>query len=219
MATETGWSDWTTPRGWVAVYPEGTPTNPTMPNKFLTNPARWNDGSPPMAEWPEAPDDSAFIRALLDDLPQHVAIDPSRLYLTGFSNGAGMTFRAAAELPGRFAAIAPVAGHCWADPQQPIPPTPTIYLIGRDDPMVPVYGGPVKTPWRDEVKPSAVETLQRWAAVMGDPECIESEVIDGLGHHWPGGAGRLNPRIAGPPTDRVDGTARIGAFFERHKKP
>ena len=38
--------------------------------------------------------------------------------------------------------------------------------------------------------------------------------VDGLGHHWPGGKGRLNPRIAGPPSDRVNGTELVWEFFK-----
>jgi polyhydroxybutyrate depolymerase len=43
-------------------------------------------------------------------------------------------------------------------------------------------------------------------------------VIDGLGHHWPGGRGRLNRRFAGVPSDRVRANDVIWDFFRRHPR-
>jgi polyhydroxybutyrate depolymerase len=40
--------------------------------------------------------------------------------------------------------------------------------------------------------------------------------IDELGHHWPGGRGELNRRIAGPPSNLVDACAVIWEFFRSH---
>ena len=36
--------------------------------------------------------------------------------------------------------------------------------------------------------------------------------VDGLGHHWPGGKGQLNPRVAGPPADHLNGVEAVWAF-------
>jgi polyhydroxybutyrate depolymerase len=54
-----------------------------------------------------------------------------------------------------------------------------------------------------------------------DPGPVEYRVvlIDGLGHHWPGGKGQLNHRIAGPPSDKIDATAAVWEFFRRHQLP
>ena len=194
--------------GFLLVLPEGLTTQPQKLPKFLTNPQRWNDGSPVAREWTDAPDDVAFIQTVLDELP--FSIDPKRIYLTGFSNGAAMTFRAAAALPGRFAAIAPVAGHCYVD--RPSIAIPTLYLIGSDDPLIPLAGGEVVTPWkRTETKPSVQSSLDQWNAMTGSVPVVE--IIDGLGHHWPGGLGRLSERIGGNPTSTVDATERIWRFF------
>jgi predicted peptidase len=54
--------------------------------------------------------DTARLNALLDDLLERLPIDPQRIYLTGLSLGGHGTWKWAAELPGRFAAIAPVCG-------------------------------------------------------------------------------------------------------------
>ena len=166
------------------------------------------------------------------------AVDRSRVYLGGFSNGAGMTFRAAAELADRFAAVAPVAGHCRVLDPKPVRPVPTLYVLGTLDPLIPVRGGDVRSPWQHRLvrRPPVAQTLEAWAAAIGcdpvpvvvsDAGGIRTEVypgpvefravyVEGLGHHWPGGKGLLSHRIAGPPSAALDGTAAVWEFFRRH---
>ncbi len=54
--------------------------------------------------------DVEFIRALIDEIAKHHRVDSHRIYVTGFSNGASMAYRIAAELADRIAAIGAVAG-------------------------------------------------------------------------------------------------------------
>ena len=54
--------------------------------------------------------------------------------------------------------------------------------------------------------------------VYRGPVEFRSITIDGLGHHWPGGQGRLNHKIGGPPSDRIDGTAAVWRFFQGHHR-
>src|SRR5262245_1071881 len=103
-ADETGWSSLADREGFAVVYPEGVPVRPPKAPKFLTNPQEWNDGSGRGRQ-----DDVGFLLEILDDLD---GIDTRRVYVAGFSNGAGIAFRLAAEHAGRVAALAPVAGHC-----------------------------------------------------------------------------------------------------------
>ena len=71
-----------------------------------------------------------------------------------------LAFRLAAECADWIAALAPVAGHCWIDDPQPERPVPTLYLTGVDDPLIPLAGGRVRTPWGwVEEKPSVAATL------------------------------------------------------------
>jgi len=55
-------------------------------------------------------DDVLFIRTLIDRLEADYQIDTARIYATGFSNGAEMTYRLACQLADRIAAVGPVAG-------------------------------------------------------------------------------------------------------------
>jgi polyhydroxybutyrate depolymerase len=229
---ETGWNTTADREHFVVAYPDGVVPDPARPPDFLANPQVWNAGA--------GPDDVAFLAALLDDLPRRTSIDPRRVYVTGFSNGAAMTFRLAAELSDRIAAVAPVAGYCPTVPP-PVRPVPTMYMVGAADPLVPLDGGAVTSPWggRVESRPPVWEVLRRWAELLGlppEPMAVAERdgvtvveygpgvefvalMIAGLGHHWPGGRGRFNRRIAGPPSDRVRANEVIWEFFRRHALP
>lgn len=229
--------------GFVLAAPEALPPNPAKSPKFLTNPPRWNDGSP--AATPElatAADDLGFLAAVIGDVITRTPADPRRVSVTGFSNGAGMAFRLAAAHADRIAALAPVAGYCWVRHPQPARPVPTLYVVGAADPLVPLRGGDARLPWGNKLarRPPVAATLEAWAAAVGcdpasvlerDADGVRVEVfpprssggaefravtVEGLGHHWPGGHGQLNPRIGGPPSDRLDGNRLIWDFVKRH---
>lgn len=235
---ETRWDEYVERGGFLLVLPEATRLDAGAPPGFLTNPQVWNDGAAD-GQPPRPPvDDVAFLDAVLDDVGRRFPIDPARIGVTGFSNGAAMTFRYASERADRLAAIAPVAGYCNVEPR-PSRPVPTLYMVGRDDPLVPLRGGEIVTPWgRSPVaRPPVRDTLRKWAAAIGcstEPRSVQSgsgvtieefagpvsflsHTIDGLGHHWPGGRGELLRRIAGPPSDRVEGCEVIWDFFRRQR--
>jgi polyhydroxybutyrate depolymerase len=241
---EIGWSSLADRVPLLTVAPEGARPEPSRPPGFLDNPQVWNDGSP--QGLPPRPDidDVAFLDQILDYLPRHYHIDPRRVYLTGFSNGAGMAFRYAAERGQRVAAIAPVAGYCWEANPRPTRAVPTLYLVGDADPLVPLEGGNIRTPWglSPTPRPPVRQTLQRWAGALGCPTepariadteeatiahygpgrdgaTLTAYTIHGLGHHWPGGRGQLNPRLAGPASDRVRANELIWDFFCQHALP
>lgn len=209
-ADETGWSGLADREGFAVAYPEGVAVRPEKVPKFLTNPQEWHDGSGRGRH-----DDVGFLLAVLDDLAG--VIDPGRVYLTGFSNGAGMAFRFAAEHADILAALAPVAGHCWVVDPKPGRPVPTYYMVGDADPLVPLAGGTVRTPWgKVEARPAVADTLGRWGKAIGQPpgsELFPVRVIAGHGHHWPGGKGLLGERLGGPAATGVDATGEVWEFF------
>jgi len=222
--------------GFVAIYPQALTPDPDHPPKFLSNPPMWNAGSKLFPS--HKPDDLGFMRALLDDVPTQTPVDSTRIYATGFSNGAAMCFRLAAELGEQIAAIAPIAGYCRE--KRVKRPVPTLYIIGTDDPMIPPFGGEVTSPWTGEIvkRPSAFEGLNHWAHLLGCankrveieerngvrdeeyPGPVEFRVmtISGLGHHWPGGRGRLKKKLAGEPSNRIDANNVIWEFFLRQQR-
>lgn len=230
---ETGWSKLAAREGFALAIPEAVPPDPTKPLSFLSNPPRWNDGSAPPFDSHEA-DDVDFLAHVVDDAITRFGVDSRRVFVTGFSNGAGMTFRFAAERADRVAAIAPVAGHLWVSDPKPSRPIPTLYTVGTRDLLIPLRGGEVRLPWTNRLvrRPPVAETLDRWAVAIGcspipvnradgtvridrypGPVPFDAMTVEGLGHHWPGGRAQLNPRLAGPPSDAVNATEMIWEFF------
>lgn len=59
--------------------------------------------------------DLAKLDAIVDHVTATLPVDPARIYLTGLSRGGHATWRWGAAEPGRFAALAPVAGR--GDPE------------------------------------------------------------------------------------------------------
>src|SRR2546430_8062369 len=103
------------------------------------------------------------------------------LFVTGFSNGAAMTFQLAATHSERLTALAPVAGYCWQEVAPLARPVPTLYLLGKEDPLVLVDGGRVRSPWGwVEDRPPIRETIERWRRAIGE-EHFEARLIDGPG--------------------------------------
>jgi polyhydroxybutyrate depolymerase len=65
-------------------------------------------------------DDVARVRRLLDRVQALACTDPARVYVTGFSNGAGFATRVACELAPRVAAVVAVAGSYRATDACPV---------------------------------------------------------------------------------------------------
>lgn len=115
----------------IVVYPDG-----------LRN--EWNSVGDLVGlenEYPQ--DDVAFLASLVDDLRLDLNIDASRQYLTGFSNGAIMTYRMACSAADKFAAFAPVGGAFYYDMRSECrghPPAPIAIFHGSSDGSVPFNG-------------------------------------------------------------------------------
>jgi polyhydroxybutyrate depolymerase len=244
MLEETGWDVKADQEGFLVAAPEAMPMDFSKKPKFFTNPQVWNDGGQTSVALSRGHDDVAFLTSLLDQVQRQFAVDPRRIYVTGFSNGAAMTFLLATGLSQRLAAIAPVAGRCRLEAPALERPVPTLYMIGQDDPLVPLAGGDVKSPWNGQTanRPPVRETLDKWAKAIGaEAQATVSEdlqgvtiarhaprqdgaelvvyTIKGLGHHWPGGKGRLSERIGGKRSLRINATNVIWEFFRKHAMP
>ena len=102
LLTRKGFNKLADKDGFIMVYPDGIELN-------------WNDGR--MDEEAndrahrENIDDVGFISALIDTMIKDYNINPKRVYVTGISNGAIMSYRLACELSHKITAIAPVDGN------------------------------------------------------------------------------------------------------------
>ncbi len=246
---ETGWAQKADKENFFAVFPEATPPDPSKPSRFGTNGQTWNDGSGGFHAGEKNIPDVAFINAMIDDLIARFGVDRRRIYATGFSNGASMTFRVGVEMSARIAAIAPVAGSLWLKQPKLERPVSFYYISGDADPLNPLEGGRPRTatgaPLRaaiSRVKPPARESVSTWAHALGcqtEPKSVSAPpgittiiyaggrdasearytVIKGQGHIWPGGKDLLPESMVGKPTDNFKATDAIWEFFQQHPQP
>ncbi len=117
-----GWIELSRREGCLLVFPEATCEDPSRLAGVRDNPRIWNDGSRRSAVAKRNVDDIGYLAAVLDDVQATFAVDSRRIFLTGFSNGGSMAFRAGVELSDRLAAIAPVSGHLCLDDPMPARP-------------------------------------------------------------------------------------------------
>lgn len=78
-----------------------------MPNGYQNS---WNGGTCCGSAASSGLDDVALIRAIFAEVGKHVNIDLGRVYATGLSNGAFLSYRLACEASDIFVAVAPSAG-------------------------------------------------------------------------------------------------------------
>jgi polyhydroxybutyrate depolymerase len=223
MAWFSGLNDKADQAGFLAVYPDGT-------------------GSWWSYFW-KADDDVAFINALLDDLAGAYQVDPRRVYATGVSNGARMAYRLAAELSGRIAAIAAVAGTMSSEQCDPQRPVSVLHFHGTQDEYVPFAGGkgprsitglhhlsveqsihvwvrandcgeePTLETLPERTKDGTTVTRKTYGGGKGGAEVV-LVTIEGGGHTWPG----RDPgtKVLGRATKNVSANDVMWDFFQRH---
>jgi polyhydroxybutyrate depolymerase len=238
---QTGWDHKADHENFIAVFPDGVAEHPKVPASFLLNPESWNEGSGLHASGKRADGDVEFIAYIIDTVESRYGADPNRIFVTGFSNGASMTFRAGAELSNKVAAIAAVAGHVFVHDRDLKRPLPTLYIIGRNDPIELPGGGVLRIRGEKIAQPPLEQNLAQWRQLEGCPLAPSSgassggverisftgcrdgaEVveyfIDGMGHVWPGGVNRLPEREVGKSSDKLNATDVIWKFFKAHPR-
>jgi polyhydroxybutyrate depolymerase len=204
----------------LVVYPGGTGQAPT-----------WNAGNCCGYALQNNVADVGFLRTLLEKLGREYAVDRRRVYFTGISNGAMMSYRVACEMSDQVAAIAAVEGALNID-CHPSVPVSVLIFHGTADHLVPFNGG--STPFQIGGKRkdnSVAYAVEFWVKRDGcsapqHEETAEARIdkysecqlgtgvalyaIPGGHHMWPGLA------ISG---NRVPATDLIWSFFAAHPKP
>jgi polyhydroxybutyrate depolymerase len=115
-------------RNFIVAYPQGLSVGLGL---------SWNAGTC----CGNSSDDVGFVRDLVTKLESDYCIDPKRVFATGLSNGAMLSYRLACEASDVFAAVAPVAGAVQVDPCTPTRPVPILAIHGTGDTIVPFNGG------------------------------------------------------------------------------
>jgi polyhydroxybutyrate depolymerase len=208
----------------LVVYPTGT--------SQLGHAPTWNAGNCCGYALANNVDDVAFFRNLIDTLEREYDIDSKRIFVTGISNGAMMSFRIACELANQVAAVAPVEGaqNIKCNPTSPVS---VVIFHGTADRLVPFEGG--ETPFQlgprrwDASVAAAVGFWVKRDGCLSTPKHEETKEVhidiysgckDGSGvalyaiqgghHMWPGTPMSRN---------RLPATDIMWEFFAQHPKP
>jgi polyhydroxybutyrate depolymerase len=113
--------------GFITVYPQGIGNS-------------WNAGMCCDPAASQDVDDISFISNLIDTLIEEYPVDPGKVYLTGFSNGAIMCHALAHILSDKIAGIAAVGGLLAMDVDPPTHPVPIMHIHALDDNSVDIDG-------------------------------------------------------------------------------
>ncbi len=235
MIRFSGLNDKADEAGFLTVYPNGTGRFPRM----LT----WNGGNCCGYAMQNKVDDVAFVRALLDDLAKVAKIDPKRIYATGMSNGAIISYYLASNLSDRIAAIAPVGGPMGTKECNPKRPVSVLHFHGTADEFAAFKGGPGPKSFSGTNFFSVEHSIKAWVTANGCPaepnvEQMPDKTDDGMtvtrtaygpgkdgsevvlitveggGHTWPG----REPGIQrlGKSTKDISANDLMWEFFQRH---
>lgn len=221
--------------GAIVVYPDGFERS-------------WNDhrGVGPAAD--AKVDDVGFLGALIDTFVRDYGADDKRVFVTGMSNGAMMSFRAACELSDKVAAFGAVAGlfpRSGVDACKPKRALPVMIVAGTDDKLVPYNGGevandrgavlsaaqtrdyfatknqcglPREPRWEDGVEDGTRVGVQEVADCRPSGEVV-LVTVEGGGHTWPGGWQYLPEVLVGKTSRDADASEMLWSFFQRHPMP
>jgi polyhydroxybutyrate depolymerase len=169
---------------------------------------------------------------------RQVAVDRSRIYASGMSNGAMMAYRLACDAADLFRGIAAVAGTDNTRGCKPQRPVAVLHIHARDDRHVLFDGGagPDSAPAAQVTDYTSVtDTIARWTRLDGctappqrvlDRPGAVCEMHDGCaggsrvqlcvteagGHSWPGGR---KPRGGPPASTALSANDAMWAFFDR----
>jgi polyhydroxybutyrate depolymerase len=204
--------------GSIVIFPNGISP---LPSGMM---GTWNAGNCCASARDKNIDDVGFVRKIIEDAKERWSIDPNRVYSTGMSNGAMISYRLACQLPEHIKAIAAVAGTDGMGECAPERPIPVLHIHALDDDHV-LYNGGKGQAGRDQGKEaefrSVPSTIDKWKEIdgcVGAPTrvftsngarcdrwmCSGAPVqlctTDTGGHSWPGGgktrAGKGSPSQA-----------------------
>lgn len=214
--------------GFIAVYPNGTGENKS-----------WNGGHCCGDAAKNNVDDIGFVRALVGELSTFINIDPKRIYVTGFSNGAIFTYRVACELSDLIAAVGPVSATPFEEDMKscnPSRPVPIIHFHGTADEANPYNGGKSLPGFQFFSVDTAIQFWVNSNGCPTQPQTNETgsirhdiyspctantavelySITDGM-HAWPGGEA-VNQKM-GEPTMEISATSLMWDFFVAHPMP
>lgn len=186
-------------------------------------------------------DDLGFARAILARIVKLQCIDRRKVYCTGYSNGARFCMMLASKLSGVIAAVAPVSGLRYPNPNDAKRAMPVLAFHGTADKVNPWAGKGDPAYWNESV-PDAFEDWAKFNKCRYTP--LEAEFIhiggnvyvkkysngcqdgasvslvkfQGAGHQWPGALKSGAPWL-GKVEKEIDANRLIFEFFSKHSMP
>ena len=225
-----GWIEEADKEGFFVVLPEGAPLHKNIPVHYMHNPRTWHN--------PHV-DNIKFIREMIQNISENYLVDGKRIYCTGFSSGAWMSFNLGIHLADKIAAIGPVCGYnSDIKSQQMSRPVSMMLVVGDEDPIMPVNGGEAKSsPWSDKKinKTPIIDVVDKWLDLInvskngvakqedgalithfgpGDRgQEVFYAIVKGNGHEWPGVKQVLPVEQVGHNIQTFKTTSRLWRFF------
>ncbi|MEM8527811.1 MAG: T9SS type A sorting domain-containing protein [Bacteroidota bacterium] len=230
MEEETNFSDKADQEGFIVVYPQAIGTTRS-----------WNTGSCCGWAFNNDVDDILFFETLIDELSSNYSVDINRVYATGFSSGAMMSYALACKLSDKIAAIAPVASSMIIDVCEPnCTAVPILHLHAAPDESALFYGGYSDNPLLQFYYPPVDSVMRAWAMKKNCNTTIDSTIMsngtkvykwsdceqnnyqemwlaDDGGHKWPGTSG-VSPLSRDRATQDFDATEVVWDFLSQFQK-
>ncbi len=214
--------------GFIAVFPNGTSK---LPGGQM---ATWNAGNCCGHARDAGVDDVGFVREVLRRVQSQYRTDPNRVFASGMSNGAMMSYRLACEASDVFKAITAVAGTDNTRSCTPSRPVSVLHIHARDDELELFDGGAGRKSKQVTSFVSVPESVAKWVKLNGcSPQAQRALEVPGAmcevhtgcrngtevrqcvtetgGHSWPGGS---KPR-GGKGSTAISATDQMWAFFGR----
>lgn len=214
------------------LYPEGVQSDGILRART------WNAGTCCDYAVEKQIDDVKFISTLIDEiLKKYPKLNRKKVYATGMSNGAMMSYRLACELSNKIAAIAPVAGAMVTNqPCVASRPVPILHIHSKLDTKVPYNGGrstfgftipPVEQGINTWLKNNSCNattktvmdytlyTHTKWTNCSNSS--IEIYLTKDGGHSWP--RGEKVRSAADEISEAINANDVIWDFFKRYQLP
>lgn len=215
--------------GFFVVYPEGEHR-------------AWNIGECCHFAYRKNVNEAAFVNDILEQLREDFQIDTTRIYSTGYSDGATLSYLLACKMSHQLAAVAGISGTLFTpEPTCALPaPVPVMVVHGTADHSIPYQGqagGPPGSVTQEHFTLSAPGVTAFWVShdrcdgvpdtaqhgnvirvhyrCPDDAEVVFYTILGGA-HGWPGG-GRGWVFSPVPPTD-MSATDSVIRFFFRHQR-
>ncbi len=224
--------------GFIVAYPDGIRILERRDNRV------WNGGAccGVAGEGRQNVDDVGFIAAVIEEISAAYPVDPARVFATGHSNGAIMSYRLACELADTIVAIAFQSGSIEVDECAPSRPVSVLHLHGLADTNINLDGGPGDGVSSHDFA-SPLESIEAMATLNGcsgreafaDPtnpdvsgtrwgDCdsgteVELMLVEGANHAWMGHPGRfVQEQLMGEPYADLDASFVIWEFLASHAR-